>query len=201
MDTTRKKDLKFLIVFLIILSFSLLYLFQSSYAKYRKQIEGEVSANIASWRIKINNEDIANKKLLTNAIVPTFLETEHTAKNVIAPGSIGYYTLIIDTSNVDVSFEYSIFSDVSDKSSVTDLKTLSYVMNPDGGTATEISYDSAKGIVGTVDKNTTSFSVKINLQWDDINGSMNNEQDTTAAIYATNKALMDVKLQFSQLNN
>ena len=54
----KKNDIKFVIVFVIVVGLSLLYLFQSSYAKYRKQIEGDVRTTIASWNIKVNNEMI-----------------------------------------------------------------------------------------------------------------------------------------------
>ena len=92
MTDTKKKDLKFIILFIALVSCCLLYLFQSSYAKYRRQITGSVSSDIASWNIKVNGEDIANKKTLTTTIEPTFLETENTKEGVIAPGVTGYYT-------------------------------------------------------------------------------------------------------------
>ena len=75
MTDTKKKDLKFILLFIILVSCCLLYLFQSSYAKYRRKLEGTVSADIASWNIKVNGEDIANKKTLTTTIEPTFLES------------------------------------------------------------------------------------------------------------------------------
>lgn len=49
---------------------------------------------------------------------------------MIAPGSEGYYTITIDSSQVDVPFLCTIHSDVSPDSSISDLKTLSYVINP-----------------------------------------------------------------------
>ena len=47
MNKEKLKDLRFIIVFIAIVSFSFIYLFQTSYAKYRKQIEGETSLTIA----------------------------------------------------------------------------------------------------------------------------------------------------------
>lgn len=37
----EKKDLKFIIIFILIVCFSFAYLFQATYAKYRKQISTE----------------------------------------------------------------------------------------------------------------------------------------------------------------
>ena len=100
----NKKDLYYILIFAAIVVFCLAYLFQSSYAKYRRGITGDVEAEIASWHIKVNGEDIMNNKTLTTTIVPTFLESENTKEGVIAPGVEGYYTVTVDASDVDVIF-------------------------------------------------------------------------------------------------
>lgn len=61
-DTMKKKDIHFLIIFIVIITFSLFYLFQSSYAKYRKQVSAGMQATIASWNIKVNTENINNNQ-------------------------------------------------------------------------------------------------------------------------------------------
>ena len=200
MTDTKKKDLKFIILFIVLVSCCLLYLFQSSYAKYRRQINGSVSSDIASWNIKVNGEDIANKKTLTTTIEPTFLESENTKEGVIAPGVTGYYTITIDASDVDVNFLCSIHSDVSVDSNVVDLKTLSYVVNPVSDNDEKLTYSADTGIVQQISKNTNQAVFRIYIQWDDEAGTMDNQADTEAATNDNSKALMNVTLQFSQLN-
>ena len=200
MTDTKKKDLKFIILFIVLVSCCLLYLFQSSYAKYRRQINGSVSSDIASWNIKVNGEDIANKKTLTTTIEPTFLESENTKEGVIAPGVTGYYTITIDASDVDVNFLCSIHSDVSVDSNVVDLKTLSYVVNPVSDNDEKLTYSADTGIVQQISKNTNQTVFRIYIQWDDEAGTMDNQADTEAATNDNTKALMNVTLQFSQLN-
>lgn len=200
MTDTKKKDLKFIILFIVLVSCCLLYLFQSSYAKYRRQINGSVSSDIASWNIKVNGEDIANKKTLTTTIEPTFLESENTKEGVIAPGVTGYYTITIDASDVDVNFLCSIHSDVSVDSNVVDLKTLSYVVNPVSDNDEKLTYSADTGIVQQISKNTNQTVFRIYIQWDDEAGTMDNQVDTEAATNDNSKALMNVTLQFSQLN-
>lgn len=199
MKSNKKKDLCFIILFLVIVSCSFIYLFQSSYAKYRKGVSGDVSANIAQWSIKVNNEDIANKKTLSTTIVPVFPESEYNKEGVIAPGVEGYYMITIDASQVDVPFECSIFSNVSQDSSISDLKTLSYEINP---TSTEkrLEYSSDTGIVKQIPKNTKSTVFKIYLTWDDITGTMDNQADTLIGVDSNSKSLMKVTLHFSQIN-
>lgn len=199
MKTDKKKDLRFVILFLVVVSCSLIYLFQSSYARYRRAVSGDVSGEIAQWNIKVNNEDIANKKTLTTTIVPTFPESLYNKEGVIAPGVEGYYTITIDASQVDVPFECSIFSDVSQDSSISDLKTLSYEINPTD-TENKLEYSPDTGIVRQIPKNTKSTAFKIYLTWDDETGAMDNQADTSVGVDDNSKALMKVTLRFSQIN-
>lgn len=198
---TRKKDLRFIIFFVVIASFCLLYLFQSSYAKYRKQINGQVQSSIANWNIKVNDEDIANKKTLEGQIIPVFAGGENSASGVIAPGVEGYYTITIDASDVDVSFRLTVHSDVSSESSITDLKTLTYSINPTSTTEEKLTYSPDTGIVQDIPRNSKKFVIRVYLKWDDDTGSMDNSADTDVALDDNSQALMNVKIHFSQLNS
>lgn len=197
----KKRDLRFVILFVVIVSCCLIYLFQSSYAKYRRGVSGRVSSEIASWNIKVNGEDIMDKKELTTTIEPTFLETENSNEGVIAPGVEGYYLVTIDASEVDVNFLCTIYSTVAETSSISDLKTLSYEINPTDNTSNKLEYSPDTGIVVEIPKNTSEYVFKIYLTWDDDTGTMDNQADTSVALDDTSQALMTVDLQFSQLNN
>ena len=197
----KKRDLRFVILFVVIVSCCLIYLFQSSYAKYRRGVSGRVSSEIASWNIKVNGEDIMDKKELTTTIEPTFLETENSNEGVIAPGVEGYYLVTIDASEVDVNFLCTIYSTVAETSSISDLKTLSYEINPTDDTSNKLEYSPDTGIVVEIPKNTSEYVFKIYLTWDDDTGTMDNQADTSVALDDTSQALMAVDLQFSQLNN
>lgn len=197
----KKRDLRFVILFVVIVSCCLIYLFQSSYAKYRRGVSGRVSSEIASWNIKVNGEDIMDKKELTTTIEPTFLESENSNEGVIAPGVEGYYLVTIDASEVDVNFLCTIYSTVAETSSISDLKTLSYEINPTDNTSNKLEYSPDTGIVVEIPKNTSEYVFKIYLTWDDDTGTMDNQADTSVALDDTSQALMTVDLQFSQLNN
>ncbi len=197
----KKRDLRFVILFVVIVSCCLIYLFQSSYAKYRRGVSGRVSSEIASWNIKVNGEDIMDKKELTTTIEPTFLESENSNEGVIAPGVEGYYLVTIDASEVDVNFLCTIYSTVAETSSISDLKTLSYEINPTDDTSNKLEYSPDTGIVVEIPKNTSEYVFPIYLPWDDDTGTMDNQADTSVALDDTSQALMTVDLQFSQLNN
>ena len=104
----QKSDIKFIIVFIAILVFSGIYLFQSSLAKYRRQITSTLTATVASWNIKVNNEMIVNKTELDTDITPVINTSTYVKAGTIAPGTTGYFDLVINAEDVDVDFSYEI---------------------------------------------------------------------------------------------
>ena len=74
------KKIKFIFYFVLIF-ICLFYLVQSSYAKYKKDIEGDLKSIIAKLNIKVNDELITNKSKLTNNITPIFEGNEYVKDN------------------------------------------------------------------------------------------------------------------------
>lgn len=201
MENEKKKDLKFIFVFIIILSLSIGYLFQATYAKYRKQIIGNTDFSIAKWNIKINNEDIKNKKELENSIVPIFDENEYVKEGVIAPGTTGYCDIYINGENVDVTFEYELTPSIPDESTIKDLKITEYIVNPDDANSTKVTYTEGSSIKGTIEHNIETTQIRLFLTWDDsATNIMDNAADTAAAADEESKAIIKTTLKFSQVN-
>ena len=193
------KKIKFIFCFVLIF-ICLFYLVQSSYAKYKKDIDGDLKSSIAKWNIKVNDELITNKSKLTNNITPIFEGDEYVKDNVIAPGVEGYYDIIIESSVSNYPFTYQINSNVSTSSDVKDLITTRYIINPDTDNI-EKTYSKETGITGTFTQNDT-VKIRIFIKWNDIiDTTMDNQKDTEVAIDSNSKALMEVKLKFTQKNN
>ena len=193
------KKIKFIFYFVLIF-ICLFYLVQSSYAKYKKDIEGDLKSSIAKWNIKVNDELITNKSKLTNNITPIFEGNEYVKDNVIAPGVEGYYDIIIKSNVSNYPFTYQINSNVSTSSDVKDLITTRYIINPDTDNI-EKTYSKETGITGTFTQNDT-VKIRVFIKWNDIiDTTMDNQKDTEVAIDSNSKALMEVKLKFTQKNN
>ena len=193
------KKIKFIFYFVLIF-ICLFYLVQSSYAKFKKDIEGDLKSSIAKWNIKVNDELITNKSKLTNNITPIFEGNEYVKDNVIAPGVEGYYDIIIKSNVSNYPFTYQINSNVSTSSDVKDLITTRYIINPDTDNI-EKTYSKETGITGTFTQNDT-VKIRIFIKWNDIiDTTMDNQKDTEVAIDSNSKALMEVKLKFTQKNN
>lgn len=192
----KKKDFIFIIVFILTVGISFFYLFQTSYAKYKKKIDGTVSTSVANWNIKVNNETIKNKSTLEQEIIPVFDKNDYIKEDVLAPGSTGYFDLLINAEKVDVDFIYEI-SEVKNSSSLTDLKITSYELNDSG---TKMPYDGTTKLTGELLKNTPDTKIRLYFGWDDNEKTqaMNNAEDTAYAQKTNVKANMILSLHFIQ---
>ncbi|NLA33159.1 MAG: hypothetical protein GX864_04400 [Mollicutes bacterium] len=184
--------------FLAVISlFLLINLFQETYAKYTTGASGHARLGIARWLIKINNQDIIESNYITNVINPTIITSPHVKDNVLAPRSTGYFDLVIDYNDVDVSFDYIVNVDVSNQSSVSDLKVTGY--SEDGGsvisTPGTISNLTETVLLGDTPRTKT---LRVYLMWEDSETEhMNNEADTNAAL-SQEPAILNVTLRFTQ---
>lgn len=193
------KDIRFILIFIFIVSFSFIYLFQTSLAKYRKQISGNVDLQIAKWNIKINDEDVLNKSVLTNNIIPVFEGNEYTKDSVIAPGSKGYCDIIIDATNVDVDFTYELGISIGEENQISDLKTTGYIINPTNNTEDTIIELNGEAIKGEIAHNTKQTKIRLYFEWyDEDDNNMDNKADTDVAIDETSQAVISANIRFSQ---
>ena len=171
-------DTHFIILFIAIVGISITYLFQSSYAKYRRQVETSVENSIASWNILLNTESIIDKTVLTNSITPTITSNNYVKSGTIAPGSSGSFDIVIDATDVDVDFTYEIEGEVDSTTPLLDLKITQYQI----GTGTVENYDPVNKITGEIVKNTASTTIHCFFEWDDSQSNqMDNADDTEYA--------------------
>jgi len=185
------KSIKLLIILCV--SLVLILLTNNTLAKYRDKIDGTTKIKIASWDIKVNNESISNQNALKADIIPVLEENEYVAPGVIAPGVSGYYDILIDASNCDVSFSYNIKTSTNN-SSVADLIITGYSINPDINKEIIPINDN---ITGNVLYNENEVLIRIYIKWID-DGVMDNEADTMAAINQ-NDATIENNIIFSQI--
>lgn len=189
------KKFRLLIAFISLLM--CLTFIQDTYAKYVNNVNGEANLTIARWKILVNNEDITTGSLAQEVITPVFSGTDYIKSDVIAPTSTGYFDIIIDAKDTDVSFNYTITANASLESSVTDLVTTGYSIN-DGEVINFENYN--ENITGTIDYNTTDITtIRVYVMWNDSDSNnMDNNADTIAATTEESKALLNVSLSFIQ---
>ena len=196
----KKKDITFIIIFFLSITLMLAYLFQSSYAKYRKNIEAESSLRIASWDIRLNNESLAGKTKLTNNLTPTYVQNDYVNDGVIAPGTEGYVDININASKVDVTFTYTITVALANDNVVEDLKITHYQINPDYATSQKKQLNqNSKKFSGNIAHNTELTTIRLFVNWDDSETNiMDNKKDTAIAIDPKAEAVIKATINFTQ---
>lgn len=193
----KKNDFLFIIIFIVITGTSLLYLSKASYAKYKRQVDANVQNRISSWNIKVNNESINNKTTLSSEITPTIEENQYVKEGTLAPGTTGYFDIIIDATEVDVDFTYTITGKTNDETPLLDLLITDYEID-----GIKTSYEDGKPLSGTLQKNTGNTPIRIYFKWnDDENNIMDNSEDTKYAIDPNNEITkIKVSITFNQKN-
>lgn len=191
----RRKKIILLVAFFTL--FLCLYSMQETYAKYLTTTNGDVKAKIARWNIVVNDTTIKNNEKLAEEITPTFVENEHIAEDVIAPTITGYFDLVIDSSNVDVSYTYNIKINESDI--ISDFITTSYQI--DDNTPIEIT-DKAAGITDTILYTDTEriHTIRVFVEWnDDVDTQTMDDDADTAVTFDNEEVTLDVAMTFTQL--
>lgn len=191
-----KKKITLLLTLLSILA--CIFFIKDSYAKYITSRNESTNLTVARWRILVNNNDIRNSNTTNTVITPVFDGTDNIKEGIIAPTSEGYFDLVIDATEADVSFKYKIDLSVNENSIVKDLIATKYTIN----NGEEITLDrDNQTIENTVLRvnNTSVINIRVFIKWDDgENATMDNTQDTQAT--NTGTAKMNVNLTFTQVN-
>lgn len=183
------------IIFLII---SIFFIIQT-YSKYLSSATGETSVSIAKWNIKVNNLSVTTNTDISASIVPVFPGNSNIANNIIAPTAEGYFDLVLDFQDTDVSFNYTISSSVAEDSPVKDFVIVRYSI--DNGERIDIT-DTQDNLVSEdilLTDNITTRTVRIFVKWiDDDSQTMDNADDTIATT-SDNPAKFNVNLSFKQI--
>ncbi|MDO4341771.1 MAG: hypothetical protein Q4C44_03395 [bacterium] len=191
-----KRKFRFLLA--LIALFICLSSIEKTYAKYVTAASGNADISISRWNIKLNDFDITNGSNFSSAIIPAFNGNDYIAADIIAPGAEGQFDITIDGSETDTAYSLDFAISVSGQSDVKDLIITKYTIGDD---LTEYTYDGnlITNFNLTDEKNITyHFFVKWND--DDLTETMNNSDDTTAAVN-NGKAIMDINIKVTQLVN
>lgn len=189
---------KYVIILLFISLCLCLFFIQDSFAKYLTSASETANMSIARWKIIVNNKDIRDDSSSSAIITPVFLGNDNIASDIIAPGSEGYFDLIIDAKAADVSFKYKIDITTDENSAVKDLIAVKYKIN----NGEEILFT---GGSQTIEKsvlhseNTDVINIRVYIKWNDGDGSQMDNQADTNATKNSNGAILKVNMNFTQL--
>lgn len=173
-----------------------IFLIQDTYAKYTSGAVGQTTISIARWNILVNSQDIKLNNDFSSTVTPILEGTDHIAPGILAPTAEGYFDIIIDATNADVSFAYSL-SILHDTSTIEDLIITGYSINNEEMIPfTDKNYL----ITDTVPRTSTNKVARYRffIKWDDSEtASMDNQADTEATKQTSTK--FNVTASFTQV--
>ena len=188
---------KFILIVLTLSSlFITMCMVNETYGKYVTVATSTTQSSIARWKILVNNDDITLGSTSSSLITPVFPGSSDISPDVIAPNAIGYFDLVLDASNVDVSFSYEIEVKPNVNSPVSELVATTYIING----SEEIEFDSTKKITGEVRLSHASdpINIRVYVKWDDDLALMTNAEDTDTTV-GNQKGLLDVTIRVTQI--
>lgn len=189
---------KFLLLCLTLCSiFMTLCLVTETYAKYVTNTTSSTNADIAKWKILLNNTDVTLGATSNAVITPIFPGQDDIRAGVIAPNAEGYFDIVLDVSEVDVSINYTITVQPHENANVTEIIPTKYQI--DGGDL--IDFSGINSFSENIDlrNNVETVNIRIYIKWDDSLEDMTNQEDTEASKKLTTK--IDVILRAIQVNN
>lgn len=179
-------------IILILLTISVTLSFMSdTYSRYVVNTTGNIEMSFAKWQILVNEKDITDGTPNNIEITPVIEESNNIKNNTIAPSSKGYFDILINPSNVEMSFDYTVNIKVLNEN-MPDILISKYAIldetYQEGNTLDTIVLENNE-ITGTLiyDNKTEDFTfkpftIRIYFEWyEGENEEMNDEDDTTIA--------------------
>lgn len=164
---------KIIYILCAIMIFASIYEITDTYGLFESNKTEIVDSPIAKWNILINETNI-NESINFN--IDNFQIDENTTvkSGKIAPGTTGYFDIVIDPSDTEVSFRYDLTIDNSELSSSF---TIEQIEETNGFTITRTSVNTYSNIITLADiKNGVKNNIRVHIKWQ--NNEENNASDT-----------------------
>ena len=192
-----------IILILLVLSVTLSFM-SHTYSRYVAESTSNVQVSFAKWQILLNESDITNGTNSNIEITPVVEKSANVKENTIAPSSKGYFDILVNPSNVEVSFDYTLTLELLNEN-LPDILISKYAILEEGYKETntitklDITDNTITGTL-TYDNKTKNFSfkpftIRVYFEWiEGTNESMNDILDTNIGLDA---AQNNTKLQIA----
>lgn len=160
------------LVLLIITVFIIL----KTYGLFETKTELNVQSEVGKWVILVNNTDITqqeNTKFSVDKII--WDQNDEVKEGKIAPGASGYFDIVIDPTDTDVSVRYDIGFDFSEFENTN--ITITSIQEINDKKIVKTGDNKYTGII-TLDEISagTTNTIRVNIAWE--NNEENNEHDS-----------------------
>lgn len=181
-----------LLISLLMLFFTI-YLAMDTYALFESNKNYDVSSDIAKFVIKVNGSEAKTEEFVVDSIA--YYENEYVIDNKIAPLVDGYFDIVIDAEDVEVSLRYDIEFDFSSLS-IPGL-VISSITELGGNTLVLTDKDTYSGVITLADMDSSTVNtVRVSISWQ--NDEANNEVDSSWGMVADKVISIPVNVKLTQ---
>lgn len=180
------------LVLLIITVFIIL----KTYGLFETKTELNVQSEVGKWVILVNNTDITqqeNTKFSVDKII--WDQNDEVKEEKIAPGASGYFDIVIDPTDTDVSVRYDIGFDFSEFENTN--ITITSIQEINDKKIVKTGDNKYTGII-TLDEISagTTNTIRVNIAWE--NNEENNEHDSNLSSVPNTILNIPVTINVSQ---
>lgn len=173
--------------------FVTVYEITKSYGLFESNNNLIVESSVGEWNIMVNGTNIKTSETFTvNSI--NIVDSDNVLNGKLAPGSRGYFDIVIDRTDSSTSIKYDVtfdFSNLSDSFVVDDIVLTS------GGTLHRTGKYTYTGVIGLNDQ--SSNTIRTYIKWE--NNEDNNEEDSAIGKVANNKINIPITIDVIQYND
>ena len=187
---------KIIYIVCAIMIFISIYEIKNTYGLFESKKEIDIDKSVAKWNIYINDNNLNTTETFTIDNF-TFQETDTVAKDKIPPGILGWFDILIDARDTQVSIIYEITFDFTSLPSNITVEKIEEINGREiikTGPNTYSNYITLDDINNNV-KDTIRVYIKSN------NDEENNENDTNIGIIKNNSIKIPVSITVSQYLN
>ncbi len=187
---------KIIYIVCAIMIFISIYEIKNTYGLFESKKEIDIDKSVAKWNIYINDNNLNTTETFTIDNF-TFQETDTVAKDKIAPGILGWFDILIDARDTQVSIIYEITFDFTSLSSNITVEKIEEINGREiikTGPNTYSNYITLEDI-----NNNLKDTIRVHIKWN--NDEENNENDTNIGIIKNNSIKIPVSITVSQYLN
>ena len=172
--SSKKIIKKYLILLAFIITLVTIYEITSIYAVFHSEAVGNVSKNLAKWKILVNNQDIVSGTEQTFNVGEFIIPNNSVIEGKFAPGLEGYFEFTIEPQDTQVSVRYDITIDQS-QAIAEDIHLISVEEVATNNTLTETAQDTYTGVMPlSVINNNYVNTIRITFKWEEDESNLQN---------------------------
>ncbi len=178
---------RWIIILFVFILFVTIYEISISFSLFESAKDIVVNNDIGRWQIMVN-DDLINDKTTFEVTNVKVSNDENVRENHFAPGTLGYFDIVINPSDTDVSIYYEIVcrTDMISNSQIS----LTKIENIDSDLTMIAPYTYAGVIpLEDIDNNKTT-TIRFYVSWE--NNENNNEVDS---LYGSNSAKFEIPME------